>query len=61
MGIKGIATQVVEEVTHKDIDGDGKVGSRTATTIVDTAEDQAGMDFNGDGKIGHQKAAKKKE
>ena len=49
--ISGIATQVAETVTHKDIDGDGKVGSKTATTIVNAAEGQTGMDFDGDGKI----------
>lgn len=52
MGISSIATKVAEEIMHKDIDGDGKVGSSAAKTVVDMAEAQSGIDLNGDGKIG---------
>merc|ERR1712084_107086 len=50
-GLSGIATKVIEEVTHKDIDGDGRVGSTTASAVVNMAEGQTGIDLNGDGRI----------
>lgn len=50
-GLTGIATKVAEEITHKDIDGDGRVGSTTASAVVNMAEGQTGIDLNGDGRI----------
>eukprot|EP00012_Vannella_robusta_P000798 CAMPEP_0206183968 /NCGR_PEP_ID=MMETSP0166-20121206/947_1 /ASSEMBLY_ACC=CAM_ASM_000260 /TAXON_ID=95228 /ORGANISM="Vannella robusta, Strain DIVA3 518/3/11/1/6" /LENGTH=70 /DNA_ID=CAMNT_0053598911 /DNA_START=552 /DNA_END=764 /DNA_ORIENTATION=+ len=55
--IHSIATQVVETITHKDIDGDGKVGGSEASAVVNVIEGQTGMDLDGDGKVAGKAAA----
>jgi len=51
-GLAGIASDVAEEITHKDLNGDGKVGSHAASTAVNMGERRTGIDLNGDGHVG---------